>query len=75
VEAYNKEIRVLEKYIPEQMSREKILEVVEETAAELGIEKDRKSMGKLMGPVMQKVKGLADGNDVKEVVMSYLAGE
>jgi uncharacterized protein YqeY len=75
VEAYNNEIRVLEKYIPEQMSKEQILEIVEETAEALGIERDRKSMGKLMGPVMGKVKGLADGNDVKNVVMSFLAGE
>jgi uncharacterized protein YqeY len=75
VEAYNNEISVLEKYIPAQMSKEKIREIVEETAAQLDIERDRKSMGKLMGPVMGKVKGLADGNDVKEVVMSYLAGE
>lgn len=75
VEAYNNEIRVLEKYIPEQMSKEQILEIVKETAESLGIEKDRKSMGKLMGPVMGKVKGLADGNDVKEVVMKFLSEE
>lgn len=75
VEAYNNEIRVLEKYIPAQMSREKILEVVKETAESLGIEKDRKSMGKLMGPVMGKVKGLADGNDVRDVVIGFLSEE
>ena len=75
VEAYNNEIRVLEKYIPEQMSKEQILEIVQETAESLGIEKDRKSMGKLMGPVMGKVKGLADGSDVRDVVMNFLSGE
>jgi uncharacterized protein YqeY len=75
VEAYNNEIRVLEKYIPEQMSKEQILEIVKETAESLGIEKDRKSMGKLMGPVMGKVKGLADGSDVRDVVMNFLSGE
>ena len=30
-------------------------------------------MGKLMGPVMGKVKGLADGSLVKEVVMEFLS--
>ncbi len=30
-------------------------------------------MGKLMGPVMGKVKGLADGTLVKDVVMEFLS--
>ncbi|MEI3502590.1 MAG: hypothetical protein V8Q42_02615 [Anaerovoracaceae bacterium] len=29
-------------------------------------------MGKLMGAVMPKVKGVADGNDVKNSVMQFL---
>ena len=29
-------------------------------------------MGKLMGPVMAKVKGLADGNQVKQLVQEFL---
>ena len=69
------EIDVLKKYIPEQLSKEKIAEIVKETAASLNIEKGRQNMGKLMGPVMGKVKGLADGNDVKEVVMKFLSEE
>ena len=32
----------------------------------------RASMGKLMGSVMPKVKGVADGNDVKPAVMQFL---
>lgn len=75
LDAYNAEIVVLKKYIPEQMSKEKIAEVVKETAASLNIEKGKQNMGKLMGPVMAKVKGLADGNDVKEVVMKFLSEE
>ena len=30
-------------------------------------------MGKLMGPVMAKVKGVADGNTVKKVVEEFLS--
>ncbi len=30
------------------------------------------NMGKLMGPVMGRVKGLADGSMVKDVVMEFL---
>lgn len=73
LKAYNAEIEVLKKYIPEQMSKEKIMEVVKETAASLNVEKGMQNMGKLMGPVMQKVKGMAEGNAVKEVVTEYLS--
>lgn len=73
LDAYNKEIEVLNRYLPEQLSKEKIMEVVEETAASLGIEGGKQNMGKLMGPVMGKVKGLADGNDVKNAVMEFLS--
>ena len=71
-EAYNREIEILTKYLPEQLSKEKLMEIVQETAAALGIEGGKQNMGKLMGPVMGKVKGLADGNLVKEVVMEFL---
>lgn len=72
LDAYKAEIDVLNRYLPEQLSKEKLAEIVKETAAALGIEGGKQNMGKLMGPVMGKVKGIADGNLVKEVVMEYL---
>mgnify|MGYP006789777735 CR=1 FL=1 len=72
LEAYNREIEILNRYLPEQLSKEKIMEVVKETAESLGIEGGKQNMGKLMGPVMGKLKGLADGNDVKNCVMEFL---
>ena len=72
-DAYNAEIAILESYLPEQLSKEEILKIVQEVAASLGIEGGKQNMGKLMGPVMGKVKGLADGNIVKEVVMEFLS--
>jgi len=71
-DAYKAEIKVLETYLPEQMSKEAILDVVKAAATELGIESGRQNMGKLMGPVMGKLKGLADGNDVKKVIEEFL---
>ena len=56
----------------EQLSEDKLREIVAETAAALGIEGGKQNMGKLMGPVMAKVKGLADGNAVKKVVQEFL---
>lgn len=72
VEAYKAEIAVLEKYLPEQLSAEKLKEIITATAAELGLDGGMQNMGKLMGPVMAKVKGLADGGQVKSLVQEFL---
>ena len=72
VESYNAEIEILTRYLPEQLSEDKLREIVAEVAAGLGIEGGKQNMGKLMGPVMAKVKGLADGNAVKKVVHEFL---
>lgn len=72
-DSYNKEIEILKSYLPEQMSHEKIVEVVKSTAADMNIEGGKQNMGKLMGAVMPKVKGLADGEAVKKAVLEFLA--
>ena len=73
VEAYNEEIKILESYLPEQMSLEEIKKVVADAAESLGIEGGKQNMGKLMGAVMGKLKGKADGNTVREAVTEYLS--
>ena len=73
VEAYNEEIKILESYLPEQMSLEEIKKVVADAAENLGIEGGKQNMGKLMGAVMGKLKGKADGNAVREAVTEYLS--
>ena len=72
LDSYKAEIAILEKYLPEQLSEDKIKEIIAETATELNIEKSMSNMGKLMGPVMAKVKGVADGGVVKKLVQDYL---
>lgn len=71
-DSYKAEIAILQDYLPEQLSQEKILEIVKETASDLGIEGGKQNMGKLMGAVMGKVKGLADGGDVRKVIEEFL---
>ena len=73
VEAYNEEIKILESYLPEQMSLEEIKKVAADAAESLGIEGGKQNMGKLMGAVMSKLKGKADGNAVREAVTEYLS--
>ena len=70
---YKAEIEILTNYLPEQMDESKIKEAVQAAADEMGIEKDKKNMGRLMGAVMKKVKGLADGNDVRKAVEEFLS--
>ncbi len=72
LESYNAEIKVLEEYLPEMLSSDAILKVVEEIAQGLGIEGGKENIGKLMGPVMAKVKGLAEGTEVKGVIEKFL---
>ena len=74
LDQYNAEIDVLMEYMPQQLTSEEIMNIVRDTASELGIEAGggKALMGKLMGPVMGKVNGLADGNDVKNVVLQFL---
>ena len=73
VESYKEEIAVLEKYLPTMLSKEEIAKITSEIAEELQIEKAKSSMEKLMSAVMQKLKGQADGNTVREVVTEYLS--
>jgi len=61
------ELLVLKKYLPEQMSEEEIRKIVGETIAEVGAE-SMKEIGKIMGVLMPKVKGKADGNLVNKIV-------
>lgn len=58
---------VLQKYLPEMMSRDEIEKVVLAKKEALGID-DKAKMGQLIGAVMGELKGKADGGDVKEVV-------
>jgi uncharacterized protein YqeY len=72
VDAYNEEIKVLMIYLPAQLSEVEIAEIVKATAKEMEIESGKQNMGKLMGAVMQKVKGVADGGVVRKAIEDFL---
>jgi uncharacterized protein YqeY len=63
------ELVVLESYLPTLMTRDQIKPIAEAVKAELGID-DKAKMGVLVGAVMKKLQGQADGADVKVVVES-----
>lgn len=71
IEAYKKEIDILTVYLPKQLTEEELTSIIMETKSELSIE-DKSGMGKLMGAVMPKIKGRADGDAVRKIVQRIL---
>ncbi len=72
-DAYRAEMEVLTAYLPQQLSADEIAKIVKETAEAMGIDGGKQNMGKLMGAVMGKVKGVADGGEVKKAVEAFLS--
>jgi uncharacterized protein YqeY len=68
------DISVIQSYLPRQLSREEIENIIKETVHETGA-KDPGDMGKVMKALMPKVKGQADGKVVSNLVKKALAGE
>ena len=68
------ELEILKAYLPEELSQEEILEIIDQAIAATGASSP-KEMGKVMREVMPKVKGRADGKVVNELVRKRLAGE
>lgn len=65
------EVEILKEYLPEQLSEDKIKEIVDKIKQEQGID-DPKDFGKLMGAVMKESGGQADGGLVKKLVTETL---
>jgi len=65
------ELAIIEGFLPTQLSREQVATIVQETIVQTGVTSP-KEIGKLMGALMPKVKGLADGKLVNEVVRELL---
>lgn len=71
-EKEEKEIALLMAYMPAQMSEEELRSEVQASKAALGIT-DKSGLGKLMGALMGKFKGKADGAMIKRLVEEALA--
>lgn len=71
VDQNKSEIEILLSYLPQQLSKEEILQIVKYTATEIEAN-SIKDMGKLMSAVRPKVLGRADGKLVSQLVKDYL---
>lgn len=65
------EKKVIEKYLPEQMSEEELQKIVDEAVAVLP-EKTPQMMGQAIGAVKAKVGGQADGARIAQMVKEKL---
>ena len=66
------EIEILSKYMPEQLSEDEVLKVIDEAFDEVKPEKPS-DMGKLMGFVTPKLKGKADMGFVSKTIKEKLS--
>jgi hypothetical protein len=72
-EKEQRELDIIQEYLPKQLSAEELEAIVREQMNELNVT-DASQMGQLMKAVMPQVKGQADGNQVKEVAQRLLQG-
>ena len=68
----NEEIKVLEAFLPRQLTDDELLALVQEAIAASGA-KGPKEMGAVMKALMPKVAGKAEGKRVSEAVKSALS--
>ena len=71
-ESLQAEIAILMEYLPQQLTEEEVKAIVQQTIQEVGAS-SKADMGKVMGALMPKVKGLADGKIVNQYVQQLLS--
>src|ERR1035437_887861 len=65
------ELAILKAYLPEQLSDEELRMIVEAAVKEFGASAIKET-GKVMGLIMPKVKGKADGGRINAIVREFL---
>ena len=71
VDGVKAEIAIVEKYMPKQLSDEEVRQVVADAIQQVGAT-GKGDFGKVMGAVMPKLKGKADGKLINQTVKSLL---
>lgn len=72
VEKEEKEIEILKSFLPQPLSREEILEVIDQTIAEIQASSSR-DIGKVMKSAISKLGGKADGKLINQLVKERLS--
>ncbi len=71
VEKETKEIEILESYLPEQITGEELSRELDKIIEELGAD-SKKQFGLVMKTAMSRLKGMADGNEVRRLTQEKL---
>ncbi|MEK3797818.1 GatB/YqeY domain-containing protein [Peribacillus sp. FSL H8-0477] len=66
------EIGYVEAYMPKQLSEEEVSNIVSETIEEINAS-SKADMGRVMGALMPKLKGKADGSLINKLVQQHLS--
>lgn len=74
IEAAEAELAILEEFLPQPLSPTEIEAMAREVIDELGAE-DMSAMGQVMGEMMSRAAGRAEGSEVSETVRRLLQGE
>lgn len=72
VETELAQLKVIESYLPEQLSEEEVRKIVQEVIDEIGAE-GMKDMGRVMGAANERLAGQADGKTIASITKSILA--
>ncbi|WP_273850841.1 GatB/YqeY domain-containing protein [Guptibacillus spartinae] len=72
VQNLDEELSILSVYLPKQLSEDEVEQIVQEVISETGAS-SKKDMGKVMGALMPRVKGKADGGLVNRLVQKNLS--
>ncbi len=72
IEQANKEIEILNEYMPEQMSEEELNKIIDETFSDVNPQ-NQSDMGKIMKSLTPKVTGKADMSLVSKIVKEKLS--
>ncbi|MEJ2448744.1 MAG: GatB/YqeY domain-containing protein, partial [Anaerolineales bacterium] len=74
IEKAEAEIAVVSEFLPQPLSREELRALVAETISESGAS-SISDMGKVMGLLMPKIRGKADGKEANQLVRELLSGD
>jgi len=71
LEKEESELAIIASYLPEQLSEEKVIQILKDIIQLAGAE-GPKDMGKVMGLAMKELRGKADGNLIQQCVKQLL---
>lgn len=71
IEKTKSEIKILEKYLPKQLTLEEVTKIIDEVFEEVKPE-SMKDMGKIMGKITPKVKGKYDMGEISKLIKEKL---